>query len=203
MKVAGLYLGRPSAEEVAKVLNAARRSAPTYDHTGSTLESEPRGGPAMRRRHLDVGSGRLDFEAARAALRSWVPQRGVGGRIEPEGQPVVVGATVVVVLATPLATVLAPNRIVAVVDEAETFAFAYGTLPGHPASGEERFTAELRDDQSVRVTIGVQAVPASRLARAGAPVMKGLQILAIHRYLRAVAGYVQADRHRREREIGG
>ena len=33
----------------------------------------------------------------------------------------------------------APVRVVAVIDEPTVHGFAYGTLPGHPESGEERF----------------------------------------------------------------
>ena len=35
-----------------------------------------------------------------------------------------------------------PCRIVYVVDQERCFGFAYGTLPGHPESGEERFVVE-------------------------------------------------------------
>src|SRR5262249_55066407 len=40
-------------------------------------------------------------------------------------------------------------RIVHVVDEPRRFVFAYGTLPGHVESGEERFLIEWLPDDSV------------------------------------------------------
>jgi hypothetical protein len=45
-------------------------------------------------------------------------------------------------------TAIAPCRIVAVVDEPLRFGFAYGTLPGHPESGEEAFIID-NTDQAV------------------------------------------------------
>jgi uncharacterized protein (UPF0548 family) len=40
-------------------------------------------------------------------------------------------------------------RIVYVIDEPRWFGFAYGTLPGHVERGEERFSVEWLDDDTV------------------------------------------------------
>lgn len=47
----------------------------------------------------------------------------------------------------------APVRIVYVTDDENRKGFAYGTLPGHPLSGEEAFSVERYPDDSVWITI--------------------------------------------------
>lgn len=197
MNIAGIRFGPLLPADVDRLLVAARHSDVTYDHEGSTLDPARRTAREIRSRHLDVGLGAADFAAARAALQTWKPQQGISARIEPDGQQVVLGATVLVLLRCGPCTVVAPDRIVAVVDELRTFAFAYGTLPGHPERGEESFSVEHRSDDIVRATIRVQARAATLLARAGAPVVPWLQGAALQRYLEAVAIHVQTERARR------
>lgn len=56
------------------------------------------------------------------------------------------------------------------------FGFAYGTLPGHVESGEERFVVEWReDDDSVWYDILAFSRPRHLAARAGYPLARGLQ----------------------------
>ena len=43
----------------------------------------------------------------------------------------------------------APVRVVYVIDGPDRRGFAYGTLPGHPESGEEAFLVERRPDGTV------------------------------------------------------
>jgi len=196
--IAGISWGPPSRRDCARLLADARRSPLSYDHEGSTLDPARWSGPGVRARQLDVGAGVADFAAARTALQTWVPQRGLPAGIEPDGQPVVVGATVLVVLRYGPCTVVVPDRIVAVVDEPRRFAYAYGTLPGHHERGEESFTVEHRADDTVRATIRVQATTATLLARAARPVVMGIQEMALRAYLSAIAGHVQADRTSRQ-----
>ena len=190
MNVGGLRFGRLSDAERDRLLGRNRRASVTYDHEGSTLDPDRWTAPEVHGHHVDVGTGRAAFDAAATALRTWVPHRGIGADVLPSGQPVELGATVLVILRWGPLFVVAPNRIVAVVDEPRRFAFAYGTLPGHPERGEESYTAELRDDGTVRVTIRVQAGPATLPARALAPVVRRLQAAALSGYLRAAADFV-------------
>lgn len=194
MNIAGISWGTPSARDRDRLLAAARRSALTYDHEGSTLDPARWSAADVRVHHLDVGTGAADFAAARTALRTWVPQRGISASVEPDGQPVEPGATVLVVLRYGPWSVVAPNRIIAVIDEPRSFAFAYGTLPGHQAQGEESFAVEHRADDTVWATIRVQATTATLLARLGTPIVKWLQEAALRKYLTAVAAHVEAER---------
>ena len=63
----------------------------------------------------------------------------------------------------------APGRVVYVVDEPRRRGFAYGTLPGHPESGEEAFVVAHHDDDAVSLTITAFSRPATCLAKIVGP----------------------------------
>lgn len=46
-----------------------------------------------------------------------------------------------------------PCRVIYVIDEPERSGFAYGTLPGHPESGEELFLLQWHEDGQIAFTI--------------------------------------------------
>jgi uncharacterized protein (UPF0548 family) len=89
-------------------------------------------------------------------------------------------------------------RIVMVVDEdgpVKRFGFAYGTLPDHAGSGEERFLVEWdREDDSVWYDILAFSRPRHFLARLGYPWVRRVQkkfgresAAVMRRVVRAVA----------------
>lgn len=82
--------------------------------------------------------------------------------------------------------VRAPVRIVYTVDEPARRGFAYGTLPGHPESGEEAFVVERRDDESVWLTIRAFSRPANRWLWIGYPLLRLVQAIVTSRYERAL-----------------
>ena len=55
------------------------------------------------------------------------------------------------------------------------FGFAYGTLPDHVEEGEERFTVEWLEDDSVWYDIYAFSRPQHRLAKVGFPLCRMLQ----------------------------
>ncbi|MCZ2404526.1 DUF1990 domain-containing protein [Paenarthrobacter sp. Z7-10] len=63
--------------------------------------------------------------------------------------------------------------------------FGYGTLPGHPASGEEAFMASLHADGSVYFELLAFSKPAGLIFRLGSPVTTFAQSFATQRYLQA------------------
>jgi hypothetical protein len=63
--------------------------------------------------------------------------------------PLVVGTNVAMSAPLPVGFVDVTCRVVAVIDEANRYGFAYGTLPVHPETGEEAFMI-VRDDKRVR-----------------------------------------------------
>jgi uncharacterized protein (UPF0548 family) len=84
-------------------------------------------------------------------------------------------------------------RIVAVVDEADRFGFAYGTLPVHAEAGEESFVVSRDADGDVRFDVQAVSRPIHPLARAFAPVANRLQDAAVRRYLSAMQRAVSSD----------
>ncbi|MEO8906586.1 MAG: DUF1990 domain-containing protein, partial [Microbacteriaceae bacterium] len=68
--------------------------------------------------------------------------------------------------------IAAPLRVVYVVDDANRAGFAYGTLRGHPESGEEAFIVEHRDDDSVWLVIRAFSRPSNFFYRVAAPILR-------------------------------
>ena len=80
----------------------------------------------------------------------------------PDGSPMLCPGDTAI-MHVPLFPAKVPARVVYVVDEPLRKGFAYGTLPGHPESGEEAFIVEYRDDDSVWLTIRAFSRPSSWL----------------------------------------
>ena len=152
----------------------------TYDHVGSTIA----GGTGRDR---VLGHGPEAFAKASAGLRRWAAHRGIGAQVFPAESPIEVGRTVLVALGIGPLRIVAPTRIVVVVDEPTRFGFAYGTLPGHPECGEESFVIEHCDDGSVVARIRVDAKPATLLTKVAGPVGRLAQHVAMLGYLRGLA----------------
>lgn len=87
-----------------------------------------------------------------------------------------------------------PVRVVYVVDEPDRRGAAFGTLPGHPLSGEELFVVERRDDDSVWLTVRIFSKPSSGFWRAVLPVLRLVQALLVRRYLRELLGPLPPSR---------
>jgi uncharacterized protein (UPF0548 family) len=79
-----------------------------------------------------------------------------------------------------------PCRVVWAVDEPDRRGFGYGTLPGHPESGEESFVVSLRPDGGVVYELRAFSRLATPLSRLGGPVSRRVQALALDRYVGAI-----------------
>lgn len=167
----------------------------TYGEVGATLGTLPPGC-----RHLDerrtVGHGRADFDRLAAQLLAWRLQRAAGLAVHPSTPTLDVGTQVR----------LAPGpglvpgggllgrlvggwqcRVVAVVAEPGRAGFAYGTLPGHPESGEELFLLTL-EPRTGEVVLRIRAFsrPGTWWSRALDPLARAAQRRITRRYLRAL-----------------
>lgn len=89
-----------------------------------------------------------------------------------------------------LASVVAPCRVIYVIDEPNRKGFAYGTLPGHPECGEEAFILDQTEDGSVWLTIRAFSRPSAWKWWAAYPVLRVLQAMFTRRYLRSLSGPV-------------
>ena len=176
----------------------------TYAPVGATkaadlLRSPPEGFRA-REGVARIGQGAERWEWAALQVVTWGVKRRSGFRVRVTGRQVVPGSDTVsgsdgvevvhpgdtaVISIGPLRE---PVLVVYLVDEPRRRGFGYGTLPGHPVSGEESFIVELRDDDSVWLTMRSFSRPGSRGWAVVWPLVRVAQAVFTRRYLRALAG---------------
>lgn len=156
----------------------------TYPEVGATASGDLPAGYQHLAASTQIGTGRKRFEQAADAVMHWGMQRGSGLRVQASSETVEISTVVVV---TMMGFLRAPCRVVCVVDEPDIRGFAYGTLPGHPESGEERFTVRY-DPKTSAVFTEVTAFsrPANWWSKAGGPFVVMAQRVIAKRYLRAV-----------------
>jgi uncharacterized protein (UPF0548 family) len=163
-----------------------RSAALTYDEVGATAGRMPDGYHHLTQTTV-IGDGRRAFEYAAGLLMCWGVQRGTGITVAASAPTVEDGAVAVLRLGWGPLAVRAPVRVVAVVDEPDRRGFAYGTLPGHPESGEESFIVEYAADGVVSLRIVAFARPRSWPARVAGPLGRLVQRAVTRRYGRALA----------------
>lgn len=173
-------------------LLTAQRAELTYPEVGATRAAAMPAGYTEVRLERQLGTGRPAFDAATAGLFEWQVHRRSGIRVMADGPASRVGATVLLRLGPPwLPGIVAPCRVVYVIDEPARAGFGYGTLAGHPECGEEAFLVRLEPDGTVIATVSAFSRPASALARLGGPVTRRAQRWMAQRYvdaLRELAG---------------
>ncbi|MDD4867891.1 MAG: DUF1990 domain-containing protein [Mycobacterium sp.] len=163
-------------------LQTLRELPLTYREVGATAAGPLPAGYGHLHRQARIGTGRARFERAADTVMRWGMQRGSGLRVQASSEVAVVDAVVV-----RMGFVPAPCRVVYVVDEPDIRGFGYGTLPGHPESGEERFVVRHDPDTSaVYAEVSAFSRPATWWSEAGAPVVSTIQRIIVRRYLRAV-----------------
>lgn len=176
----------------ARTAAALRRQGYTYAPVGGTRGELPPGFDHLRRSRV-IGHGGRAFDAATQAVLSWQVQRGAGIRIEASCPVATEGTLVVLHLGHRPVAIAAPARVVHVVDEDTRRGFAYGTLPGHPESGEECFLVEQRTDGAVTFTVTAYSRAGSLLTRAAGPANRAFQRFMADRYLRTLRRLVAAE----------
>jgi uncharacterized protein (UPF0548 family) len=171
------------------------RDAPfNYAEVGGTGAAELPAGYRTATYSPVVGSGRADFERASAAVFDWRAQRSVGFVVRADGPAEVPGTVVVLTAGLPRLGYELPCRVVWARADGDERGFAYGTLTGHPESGEERFTVRLLPGGDVVYEIRVFFRLASRAARLAAPLSLLLQRLGTRRYLAAIGKATRGPR---------
>lgn len=179
-------LGSPSDATLTRLAVEAQRLEMSYAAIGVTKTAAmPTTDLRVDRWSIDLDVDVGSFDRACGALRAWQAHRGAGARVFPGDPALDVGETVVVSLSLPGVTAIAPCRIVWVVDEADTFGFAYGTLAGHPERGEESFVIR-REGGRVWFEIVAASRPDALLTRLGGPVARALQKRVTKKYLAAL-----------------
>lgn len=159
----------------------------TYPEVAATRDAKamPAGYFRIRRRML-IGTGHGAFTAAVAALRDWRMFRVAGLAIRTRAGQVAVGVEFDNGLGVGPLRLWAPCRIVWLVDLPRRFGYGMGTLPGHPATGEEAFEVTVDDRDDVWAEVRAFSRPARWYTRLGGPVTRALQRWITGRYLRAL-----------------
>ncbi len=168
------------------VTSSAEHPSFTYSEVGATRGALPAGYHRLEVRRR-LGRGRDDFRRFGDAVLAYRMQRALRLLAEAEKQRAEPGTHVTVRLGIGRFGVLAPCRVVYVLDEEDRRGFAYGTLPGHPASGEELFAVEY--DRATAQVYGVVTAfsrPAAWYTRFGGPMTRAVQRLAAEAYLVAL-----------------
>lgn len=173
-----LSLRKPTAETLRQIVKEQTNLPFSYSAVGATALTPPTGYVVDRTR-IKLGVGQSVFDSAKVALQrwqqfqlGWVEMWSRDASLEP-GQ-------VVVVMGWAMGLWwLNACRIVYTVDESgpiTKFGFAYGTLPGHVESGEERFLIEWdRETDTVWYDILAFSRPKHVLTRLGYPLVRRLQ----------------------------
>jgi uncharacterized protein (UPF0548 family) len=172
-----ILLREPRAATVARFIAAQSACNFTYSAVGATAATPPPGFIVDHTR-VKLGDGETAFEKAKAALRrwdqfrlGWVEAYAPSTTIEP-------GDAVAVIARRAGMWWLNACRVIYVIDEPgpiRRYGYAYGTLPDHAATGEERFLVEWNPaDDVVWYDILAFSRPRRFLTRVG------------HRYMRRV-----------------
>ncbi|QIM20113.1 DUF1990 domain-containing protein [Phycicoccus sp. HDW14] len=170
-------------EVLATERAAALASAPfTYGPPGGFAGTSRPGFHVLSRSLVMEGAS---LEACAEVVLGWGVQTGVGIGVRASSPRVEPGVVADLRLGVGPLALVAPVRVVDVVDEPGRRGFAYGTLVGHPEIGEESFVLSVGPDGRVVFTVAATSRPGSRAARVGGPVTRGLQAWMAGRYLRA------------------
>ena len=173
-----LTLRKPTDAGIRCFLEEQAKLEFTYAAVGATA-NEPPAGYVVDHTRVELGEGGVVFRAACAALRRREQFRLGWVDAVPAETPIRVGANIAVVARASGVWAMNASRIAYVVDEAgpiTRFGFAYGTLPDHVETGEERFLIEWdRADNRVYYDILAFSRPRHVLARLGYPMVRRMQ----------------------------
>ncbi|MDR7234474.1 DUF1990 domain-containing protein [Agrococcus sediminis] len=117
-------------------------------------------------------------EATRAA--SIEPQQDFGPDGEPFLQP---GDSIDQRVRVLGMQIHAPMRVIAIEEEASSHGVILGTLEGHPEAGEERFTIEIVEDETVFLHFRALVRDAKWWARLGSPIARAMRRRYHDRYM--------------------
>lgn len=179
-----MFLVRPPAPVAIKHFVREQQNLPyAYAPVGGTRSQIP-AGYTVDHNELVLGTGEAVYRKAVRALQQWRMFDMGWLSVWPQEAPLREGTTVVVLAQHFGFWSLNPARIIYVINEQKTttdgtihrFGFAYGALPGHAMSGEERFLIEWNEStDDVVYEIVAYSKPRHLLARLGYPLVRRLQ----------------------------
>lgn len=156
--------------------------AVTYSEVGATAGELPAGYHHVRAERV-IGHGREEFEKAADAMLAGEVQRRAGADVRLSEVPLREGSEVTMRLRWGPLTFSIPCVVVWAERTPTSCGFAYGTRPGHPERGEERFVLRLTASGDVVFRIIAFSQPARWFTRLGSPLARRLQTTMTARYL--------------------
>ena len=197
-------LTEPSSDDVARFIKSQSGLSFTYAEVGATRfdpGAAPRGFTLDHNR-VRLGHGNEVYERAVLALKQWRQFELGWVVIVPAGVKLEKDAIVAVKARACGTWSLNACRVVYTIDEqgplVRRSGFAYGTLPDHVESGEERFLIELDpSDGSVWYDILAFSRPRHPLVRASFPVARMLQKRFARDSKAVMKSIVSAEIHQR------
>lgn len=157
----------------------------TYPEVGATEGELPDGYHHLRAERI-IGRGSETFERACDDLFTGQVQRRAGTEVRMSQVPLRVGTRLNMRLRLGLLNFSAPCVVVWADRGARHCGFAYGTLPGHPERGEERFELVHEPSGDVVFRITAFSAPARWFTRIGGPLGRLVQARMTRRYLDAL-----------------
>jgi uncharacterized protein (UPF0548 family) len=175
-----ILLGKPSPHTVSEFLSTKLSQEFSYKEVGMTKHPNMNApGYTTDHNRVQLGEGSLVFDKAIDALKNWQHFNLGWVNVTNTKTPIEIGSVVAVCASFVPVGLLFFCRIVYVVSEdgpVKKYGFAYGTLPGHPECGEERFTVEWNtSDNSVWYDILAFSQPAWLSTKIAYPLTRSLQ----------------------------
>ncbi|TDT81427.1 MULTISPECIES: DUF1990 family protein [unclassified Arthrobacter] len=159
-----------------------------YPGAGSTEAGTAPAGYGRVLREAYLGSGTTVYRHVADGILGWELQRRAGLRVRAGSPRAAPGVRVVSGFGVGPFRLNAPCQVVWVhepsdLDGPQSAGFGYGTLPGHPARGEESFEVELDGEGKVWLRIRAFSKPANWFYAAGGPVTRAAQRHVTSRYI--------------------
>lgn len=175
-----MLLQQPSEAEVKKFLAAQSKLSFSYAEVGATrAPSSPPAGYPINHYRGKLGAGAEDYRKALAALRLWRMYSLSWTKLYWPETEIKEGAVVAILAKHFGLWWLNACRVIytfAEDDGSRRSGFAFGTLPGHLETGEERFTVEWdgRSDE-VSYELFAFARPKTLIAKMAYPLVRSVQ----------------------------
>ncbi|MCX5610880.1 DUF1990 domain-containing protein [Streptomyces sp. NBC_00047] len=151
------------------------RDTLSYPDRGATARRPLPAGYHHLHHRTRIGQGRTAFEAAGVAVTTFHAHRTSGMRVRADAGAVRPGSRAVVGIGLGPLRISAPCEVIWTAYEPTRAGFAYGTLTGHPESGEESFVVDMDADGTVWFTVTAFSRPDSWYTRLAGPVIPLLQ----------------------------
>jgi uncharacterized protein (UPF0548 family) len=164
----GPLLQPPSPQQLDALLKQLERTPLSYPEAGATAGAMPLGYDHDDNR-IKLGADEEVFEAAKNAILDWGMFPEGWTQLFPRPVTLYPGAQVVVMFRLMGMWWVNTCRVVYIVNEADVFGFAYGTLPGHVEQGEELFLVERDQNGDIWYRIRAFSRPQHWLALLGYP----------------------------------